>query len=258
MPREVVTEFYIGQGIVLIAEVDTNGNPLGFEDFGDVPELTTSLDVSYLEVPESRSGQRLLVLRTETEKKSTFSFTAHNLNSANLAKALRAQLSDIAAGNVPAESVTARLGKIVPLENIKVSSVVVKGTGTNSAITYVAGENYTVNLDSGSLYFMTAAEQTAADADNSIADAAVLAVDYSRAAQTKLEAFAVAEREFALRFEGLNIARSNDPVILTIPRIRLSPAKTLSLINKEQATLALEGAALVPLSCGSPIILQKL
>jgi hypothetical protein len=242
MPREVATEYYSGQGIVYLAEL-LNGVPQGFVDVGNCPDLKTSLEVSTFEKKESRTGARLLALRQTTEKKATLAFTLDSFHKENLQKALFGALTTVATGSVTDAPVTARLGKVVPLPDIKVSSVVVKSDDV-TPVTYELDKNYTVNADSGSLYIMTAAEQTAAGAVNSIADADGLAVSYTRADQVNIEAFGDAEKEYALRFEGLNTVAANEPVLLTAHRVCLSPLKTLALISDETATLELEAPVL--------------
>jgi len=242
MSREVATEYYSGQGIVYLAEL-LNGVPQGFVDVGNCPDLKTSLEVSTFEKKESRTGSRLLALRQTTEKKATIAFTLDSFHKENLQKALFGSLTSVATGSVTDTPVTARLGKVVPLPDIKVSSVVVKDAATG-LITYELDKNYTVNLETGSLYIMTAAEQTAAGAASSIAEAEGLEVSYTRADQVNIEAFGAAEKEYALRFEGLNTADANEPVLLTAHRVRLSPLKTLALISDETGTLDMEAPVL--------------
>jgi hypothetical protein len=256
MGREVITEDYSGQGIVYLAEV-TNEVPGGFVDVGNCSALTTSFEVSVFEKKESRTGSRLKRLRVTTDKSANVAFTLDSYHKENLQKALFGALLEVASGAVTASPITARLGKVVPLPDVKVSAVVVKGTGANSAITYELNENYTVNTEAGSIYIMTAAEQTAAGATNPITEAEALAVDYTRAAQVNIEAFGEAEKEYALRFEGLNTVKSNEPVVVTVHRLRLSPLKTLALISDETGTLDMEGPALAT-TLGKFVTIRKL
>jgi len=258
MPRATSTKYFSGQGIVYLSEKDSTGVLLGYRDIGNVPELKLAFETSVIEHKESRSGNRLTDLRLATDKNCTASITLEGFDPETLKTAMYATVGMAAAASVTAQSVIARVGKVVPLGKIKVSNVVVKGTGANSAITYELNENYTVDANSGSIYFFTAAEQSAASATNSIADAAVLAIDYDYAAQTSTSAFKDAQKTYSLRFEGLNTADTNSPVVVTIPNFRPDPLKDLSLISNELQTFAMEGAALADTATGDFVIIQQL
>jgi hypothetical protein len=257
MPREITTEYFSGQGIVYLAEL-LNEVPQGFVDVGNCPDLKVSLEVSTFEKKESRSGSRLTSLRQTTDKKANIALVLDSFSKENLQKALFGALTSVTATPVTGSPVTARLGKVVPLPDIKVGSVTIKGTGDDSAITYELNKNYTINLDAGSIYFMTAAEQTAASAAHAIDEADALAVDYTPAAQVKIESFGAAEKEYALRIEGLNTADANEPVVVTAHRVRLSPLKTLALISDETGTLDLEAPVLATTVGNKFVTIQKL
>lgn len=256
MPREVTTEYFSGQGILYLAEL-IDQIPQGFVDVGNCPALTVSLETSTIEKKESRSGARLTALRQTTDKKANIAFTLESFSKENLTKALFATMTSVAATPVTDSPITARLGKVVALPDIKVSSVTVQGTGAQSAITYELAKNYSINLDTGSIYFFTEAEQTAASAANSIAEGAALAVDYTPAVQVNIESFGVAEKEYALRFEGLNTSDGNKPVVVTAHRVRLSPLKTLALISDETATLDMDAPVLAT-TAGKFVSIRKL
>lgn len=255
MPREVSTEYFSGQGIVYLAEL-TSEVPQGFVDVGNCPDLKVSLEVSTFEKKESRTGSRLTALRQTTDKKATIAFVLDSFSKENLRTALFGALTTVATGAVTDSPITARLGKVVPLPDIKVSSVVVKDAATG-LITYELDKNYTVNLETGSLYIMTAAEQTAASAASPIAESDALEVSYSRADQVNIESFGEAEKEYALRFEGLNTADNNEPVVVTAHRVRLSPLKTLALISDETGTLDME-APILATTAGKFVTIRKL
>jgi hypothetical protein len=256
MARATETTYYSGQGIVYLAEKDSNGALLGYRDIGNVPELKLSFETTTIEHKEARSGNRLTDLRLATDKNCTASITLEGFDAETLKTAMFATVTTSASGTVTAEEFTARLGKVSKLAKIGASAVVLKGTGANSAITYVLDKNYTVN--GSSIYIMSAAEQTAAAATNSIADGAVLSVAYSYAAQTETKAFKDSQKTYSLMFEGLNTADSNAPVVVTIPNFRPDPLKDLSLISNELQTFVLEGAALADTATGDFVNIQQL
>ncbi len=256
MPRATETQLFSGQGIVYLSEKDTNGNLLGYRDVGNVPELKLSFETQTIEHKESRTGNRLVDHRLSTDKTCNASITLDGFDTETLKTVMYATVTTSAAGSELAESVTARLGKVMPLSKINVSTVVVKGTGAKSTETYVVNKNYTVDAGSGSIYIMTAAEQTAASATDDIADADVLTVAYAYAAQTKTNAFKDSQKTYSLRFEGLNTADNNAPVVVTIPNFRPDPLKDLSLISNEYQTFQMEGAALADSATGEFAYIQ--
>ncbi len=258
MPRETVTKYFSGQGVVYLAEKDATGVLLGFRDVGNVPELKLAFKTSNIDHKESRTGNRLIDMRLATDKTCDATFTLEGFDADTLKTAMFATSVASVAGTVTAESITARLGKVVPLSKIQVSTVVVKGTGAKSTTTYVQDKNYTVNLATGSIYIMTAAEQTAAAAVATIADADVLAVDFSYAAQSLTKAFKDSQKTYTLRFEGLNTASNNEPVVVTIPNFRPDPLKDLSLISNDLQTFVMDGAALADTATGDFVNIQML
>lgn len=250
MARETTTKYFSGQGIVYLDD------GTGFVDVGNVPELKLTFETSNIEHKESRTGNRLIDLRLTTDKTCTASLTLEGFDPETLKKVMYGTSVTYAAGTAVAETVTAKLGKVVPLGKLKLSSVVVKDD--TDTTTYQLGKNYTINLDAGSLYIMTTAEQTAAAAANMIAADDVLHVVYNHAAQSMVDAFKAAQAEYTLRFEGLNTADSNNPVVVTIPRFRPDPLKELGLITSELNSFVMEGAALATTDTGDFVQIQML
>jgi len=255
MPREQATEYFSGQGILYLAE-NLNEVPQGYLDVGNAPELSIAHEVSKFEKKESRSGSRLLAFSQITEKKGNITITCDSWHTDNLKKLLQAAVTEKAAGAVTGDIITARLGKVVPLSNMKVSAVIVKNEAGST--TYVLDDNYTVNTETGTIYFMTDAEQTAASAVASIAEGDGIIVTYTRAAQDEIATFGEAEQEYSLMFEGLNTARDNEPVLVLAHRVKISPAKTLALINDETGTLQIEGQILATTIGSKYVTIRKL
>lgn len=256
MPRATSTNYYSGQGIVYLAEKDTNGVLLGYRDIGNVPELKLSFQTDVVEHKESRTGNRLIDMRLATGKSCTASFALEGFDPETLKTAMYATSSSAAAGVDVAESIVARLGKVVPLSKIKVSGVVIKNHA--EAITYELDKNYTVDASSGSIYIFSTAEQTAASAVSMITDAQDLHVVYDYEAQTETKAFKDSQKTYSLRLEGLNTADSNAPVVVTIPNFRPDPLKDLSLISNELQIFQMEGAALADTATGDFVNIQML
>ncbi len=92
-------------------------------------------------------------------------------------------------------------------------------------------------------------------------DGVALAVDYSYAAQKQVDALTQGMQERYLRFEGLNTADSNNPVIVEVFKFVIDPAQELPLIGDENiAQFVLQGSVLSDAlqSTGSKFFRQRL
>lgn len=69
-------------------------------------------------------------------------------------------------------------------------------------------------------------------------------VDYSHESQYQVDAMTQGAREYYLRFEGLNTARENEPVVVEVFRFTPDPTQSLELISDTVQQFALEGSAL--------------
>lgn len=229
---DAVDHYYSGQGVVLLAERDAQGKPTGFVPVGNVSDLKITVSTSVLEHKESHTGQRGTDLRLTTETKCALSMTMENFVADNLARVSRGVATKVAAATITAEAVKAYLGKVVSLAHIKVSSVVVK----DGATTLVEGTDYFVNADAGSIKF--------ADTITGVADGDTLTVDYQFAEQHVVEGLTQGAKELYMRFEGLNTAEENSPVVVEVFKFSTDPFKELALIGDTVQSFVLEGSVL--------------
>lgn len=320
MAWDVVDHYYSGQGIVMLAQRDANGDPKGFAPIGNVSDLKLSVKTSVLEHKESKTGQRATDLRITTETTCSLSMTVENFIAQNLADALRGTAAVKAGASVVAQSVKAYFGKVASLGKVKVSAVAVKISSTSlTAYTNDATPwDYKVNLDAGSILIndgaataldklgangalaltgITVGATTTLTAVNTLvagqkvvvggatgANAAdingkvltvlgstgtaftvaldtstktivgtaakvfvegdAVAVDYTYAAQYEVEALTEGVKELYMRFEGLNTADENAPVIVEVFKFSTDPLKDLSLISDKIQEFVLEGSVL--------------
>lgn len=314
---DAIDHYYSGQGVVMAAERDANGNPKGFEAFGNVSDLKVTISTSTLEHKESHTGQRGTDLRLTTETKCALSMTVENFVAKNLASALRGSVTDIAAASAVGEVLKGYVGKVSALRNIKVSSLVVKSGATTltAYVDDVTPYDYLVNEAAGSIKLndgsvrpfdklgavvsavavgattvltvpngaavgdsvylqgftgadaavlngktakVTAASGTSATIDinttgktittagttKAVFDGVDLTADYSYADQKRVDALTVGVKELFLRFEGLNTAEDNAPVVVEIFKFNTDPLKELALIGDGVQQFVLEGSVL--------------
>lgn len=241
--------YYSGQGILYVAERNTDGTPKGFRSLGNVPSLEISIEITKFEHTESMSGQRATDLTIVQEKKGTFTMTLEDMSPANLAMAMWGANETTAAGTAATASGVAYLGMRSALPYPKVSNVVVKDE--TDATTYEFGtsesdpnsKNGWIDETSGSYVVFTDADQTAKGAASNIAEGDVLHFTFDHEANTITHAFTQTSLERWLRFEGLNTIDGN-PVIVDIFKASLDPLAGYPLINEELASFDVSGSVL--------------
>lgn len=239
-PAQVETQYFVGQGMVFIAERDTTtGKPKKMRHIGNVPKLETSLKTTVLELKESMTGTRGLSKRITTECAASFSATLESLNSENLAIALRGTTATEIAGTVVKQTYTAYANSLLPLDHIGISAVTVYDAATG-LVPYVSGTDYVVNNNNISI------PATGAIAALDIGGAGTdVKISYSYSQQEKVEAFAGTDKEYYVYFDGLNTADENAPVVVEIYKVAIDPLKTLAFIGDKQGEIVFEGSCLL-------------
>ncbi len=231
----VKNEYFSGQGALLLATRNTvTGAAEGFRPVGNVSELMISVSTTEFEHRESCSGVRGLDLVLTQEINAAVSFTMESINRENLALTLYGSSSAVATASVTDESHTAFLGLWIALDNIKVSSVAV--THISGTPVYTLGTDYNVNLETGSVLPI---------AGGAILAAQELHIDYTYADQEDIQGvtFSAAPERYA-RFEGLNTADANKPVVVSLYRLSVAPLAELSLISDEVTQMVSESKLL--------------
>jgi hypothetical protein len=231
---DTVDHYFSGQGVVLLAERDpTTGLPMGFVPVGNVSALALSISTSVNEHKESHTGQRGTDLRLTNETKCALSMTMENFISANLALVSRGTETTVVGGSVVDQLIPAYLGMVIGTGKIKLSAVTVK-TATDTLL--VSGTDYEVNLDNGSIKL--------AAVITGVTNGADVKVSYTFATQKRVEGLTVGGKDLFMRFEGLNTAESNSPVLVEVFKMSTDPFKELALIGDDVQQFTLEGSVL--------------
>lgn len=149
------SNYYSGQGVVLIGGRDVAGKPVALKPVGNVTDLKISIETTTLEHKESQSGQRAIDFRLVTETKATLSMTLENFSRDVLATALRGDYSALAASSIVGEAAAWYPGAVAPLSKVSVSAVSVKRgvTALTAWTSDAAPYDYKLNADAGSVQF---------------------------------------------------------------------------------------------------------
>jgi hypothetical protein len=239
--NKVQSKYFSGQGILLIAEKDgTTGEPKGFTNVGNVSDLKISLKTNTIEHKESSTGARGTDFRLTTEIGCSVSALLENFSKENLAIALRGSVAAVVAGTAITVELMAYNGKTIalPHANVTIDTVTLKTPTT----ALVLDTDYTLNAEAGSINILPGSTLVTA------ATPVLIVVTYDHMAQTHVEAMTEAFMDYVLRFEGMNTADGNKPVVITIHRFSSDPLKELALITDKLGEISLEGSCLADLT----------
>ena len=245
MKFERETFYYSGQGVVMVGDYDASGNMLGMTALGNCPSLEISIDIEVDEHKESQTGQRATDLRKEKDTKVGVKLTCENFVRDVLAMFTRGSFTAITAGSATDFAMEFFKGKIMSLPHLSVSAVTIT-KGVTPLVAYVNDStpyDYRINAAAGSVKFAdTPTTAGLVDGDD-------LLVDYTYAAQAQVDSLTQGSTSRFLRFEGLNTADGNKPVVVEVFKAQFDPAKVLSLISDESVqSFELEGSALADLT----------
>lgn len=240
------TELLKGQGTIWIAARTAGGAISGqWVEVGDTDSLEVSIDRSYTEHYESKTGNRSLCHRGIDQTSWTMTMNTFDFEKEALARALVGTAETVAGSSVTDEAFTViGSGTIVFTEHPDVSAITI--TNTAGSTTLVADTDYSINAKQGMVTFTTAglAKLTVSGSNKTGL------IDYTYAAYDKVEANMVGEQEYAVRFSGINTV-NGEAIIAEIHRVSLSPASVLSLIGSDYAAYEMTGAVLADSTAGT-------
>lgn len=116
------TRLEINKGIVAAAYRSATGQPTGFLDLGNCPELRVSPTVENAEHMENRTGRNLTDKIIEVSRKMTLSMTLESSAKDNLLKYFYARAETVAGATVSNEVVVGWKGKEMPLTRMNLTS----------------------------------------------------------------------------------------------------------------------------------------
>lgn len=217
------TRLYRGQGQVFLAR-RINGKPAGLTFVGNVSELVLNPQTEKIEHMESQTGNNSVDKVIERGLKVELTMTTDSMTSDNLARMVFGSTTFEAARTVSAESHLAYPGTNLILNNINISSFTGL-TDEGGTVAYVAGTDYEViDLAAGMIRIIEG---------GAITNGSVVEASYSAGTYETVAAFAKPNTEYWLRFNGLNTAEENNPVVIDCFKVRFAPANDVPMINDD-------------------------
>lgn len=238
------TEYYFyGQGKVWSRRLNpAGGGQAKWRWWGDVSQLTLAMELEKLQHRESYSGNKGIARDFPISKAMTVNATAHQLDTDSLAELVYGATSAVDAGSVVGESLgTVAAGDTLKLDFTGVSDLVVTDSA-GSPVT-VADTHYVLDGRFGSLEFLTL--------PTSPAPTMPLLAAYDHAANKQVNLLTQAQPIIEFRYEGINLAENNAPVVIELYRMSTDPLQELALINNDTS---LSG---VPIACAALIDTSK-
>lgn len=224
MPEQFDSQYWTGQGPIFLAERDsTTGDPIGLEFIGDSPELRLDPSVQRDDVRENVSGDRNIASSIAGETTYAVALTMQSAKAEHLKVRIQGDLTAKAAGSVTDEAHKAYQDKFTALDNVKVSNIVITGSGGTP--TYTANTDYVAYNDEGMVEFLST---------GSIADAADVLIDYDYAAQKHVTANPQ-DKEWYLVMPGINRRRDGKRGRMKMYKLNLDPGGVNVIQDGNQA-----------------------
>lgn len=217
--------YYYGQGKVFLAKRNINGRTGALRWIGDVSALNINLAVEQQTTKVSRGGVLLPAQQYRTALSASVSSTWHNFSAENLALVLGSvpviePFSIKAEDELPAGIVK---GDIYSLPHTTIFNVVVEGLRNNI--------DYIVDRQWGTIEFLVTPTNK------------VYSVNYEHLQNQSLPLLTAPRVELFLRYQGMNIASDNAPVLVELYRLILEPLAQLELINTNNNMAGMETSA---------------
>ena len=222
---------YIGKGEVFIQKRGTAGAKM--VPIGNCSSLKFGIAEDKKELQDyTRAGGGLLDSVTMI-KSVTASMSVSNLSPENLALATRGTTSAVASATVTDEAHAGiLLGSLIRLA--KVPDVTAPVTVKKGATVIASAGNWEIN--GAGLWIAAAPADLLANDD--------ITVSYTALAGDVVQALTTSSDEYTMIFSGLNEARSGKPVIVTVHRLKFSPAASLDWIADDFGQLEMSADVL--------------
>jgi hypothetical protein len=252
-------DYFLGRGILYLAELDANSLPVSWRDLGNSPGLSISVESEELVHFLSRSGLRIADKRITLSQTINLSFQVDEISDNNLALFFTGTTTSITNPAVAgvgtmmapvAITASTELGRWYDLKTAYT------GAGNPTAFTadsvpkirrtsgtpmdLVLGTDYEIDRQMGRVFIKHNAVNVAAGDDIAWYSAADSGAP---ATLSIMRALKGSVRDFALKFIAENPANSSEKIEYEFHSVQLSADGDLSLIGDEFSVIGFTGAA---------------
>ncbi|WP_312481041.1 phage tail tube protein [Stutzerimonas nitrititolerans] len=216
--------YYFGQGKLWIAEILASGALGPWVWLGDVSELTGQGNETRVQHRESFSGVNAMVRDFGKEAGMTWNATMHQLDADNVGRFTRSRMSAQIAGTVTGEQLPDSVedGDLITLDHMNVTDLVLTDSLTPTPATLVRGTHYDHDIF-GDLEILTL--------PTSPVPTQPLVAAYSHGATKQAAFLAGTDKNYALKYKGINLAENGAPILVELYKTSASLLQQLSLIT---------------------------
>jgi hypothetical protein len=237
--------YYYGQGRISMATRDTTTGALGkWRWIGDVSALSVKLSVEKVTHNESFSGSVAQTRSFPTKKTATLDMTLHQIDPDNLSLALYGTTQVTPGSTVTGEVIPAGLvaGDVFYLANPGVTSVVITDS-TATPKTLVAGTDYVVDDPAfGRCRLLSAGTYTQP-----------FKAAYKYGDRKAVGMFTAPQPNVAVKYEGVNLAEGNAPVMVDLYKVATDPLQELALISSGNDVAGMQVSGGILLDSSKPV-----
>ncbi|MEQ6471077.1 hypothetical protein [Comamonas sp. wu1-DMT] len=222
MSKLLETLFY-GQGRVFSRPFGSTGGG-GWGWWGDVSALSFGGTDEQAAHKESYSGQKSKIRSFSIGGDRTLKAVLHQVDPDSLAQQLRGTVSEISAGTVTGEMFPnpVAVGDVIKLDKpYNVSDLVI--TDSSGSPVTLDPEHYDAYLEHGSIELLSLPTVPGITQPFKAA--------YKQAGARQVAFFNAAPKLIQLRYEGINLAENNEPVIVEFYKVSTAPLQELALIT---------------------------
>ncbi|SVR37916.1 Uncharacterised protein [Klebsiella pneumoniae] len=220
-----MSDYYYGQGKLYLARRNSAGQALSWRWVGDVSALNIELEFEEKKSRASVGGRLVKSQRYITALEGKITSTWHEFSVENLKVLLGAnefiQTPDLYAQELLPTGIKA--GDRISLKNQSVWGVTIDNMEPE--------RDYVVDKLWGAIDFISSPSEEP------------VIVNYQHTGNIVLPLAEKITEEFSLRYEGINLAENNRPVLIEVYRVSLEPVSTLALLNTETEVGGLETTA---------------
>ncbi len=224
--------YFYGQGKVKLAIIKPDGSLEPWRWVGDVSALSFGMEEETIAHRESYSGNKTKVREWHHSPEMKLEATLHSLDVDNLAQFTQGTVSSVVAGSVTSETLPNGLtaGSIVTLAHPGVSSLVITDSAGSPAT--LDPKHYVLEAGYGNIEIISLP---------SPAPTQPFKAAYQYAATKQVTFLSASARpNVAVRYEGINLAEGNAPVIAEFYKASSSLLSQLALITSGDDVAGME------------------
>jgi hypothetical protein len=215
--------YFIGRGKVYFSTRSVTGKPDGFLYLGHCPRFMINPSKAFTRFATGTSLTTVVPKIVPAGELPTFDMDIDEFTQDNMHLLTGGKRTDVEAGTVVGELLTAKKGAFIPTAHMHLISLTIAA--------YTEGSDYTVDLEAGGIHIPST---------SSIANGASVSVNYSFNGYQKVGMQTSALPMYWVRLNGSNLV-DDTPVVVDIFKARINPPGQLQLVGDDFSSITVSG-----------------